>query len=289
LNHGISNLHQAFSRVKTTISSDPRILSVSLGFGLILFLLSWSPVIGEYLITDGWRNMTPDPIPFYGVAHLITFVAFFYALAFTLAGMSGYVVAEPSEAEKMTPLATVVQNGCRFGHQLLGMFVIVFCAWILASLLLETFFIAPHLEEAGDPLTALARVPPGLQLLRGALLLVMPFAALLFVLLWSLEMVRGRGWSKAAMSAVWAGLKQPEILFIGSGLLALALVVTQALFFLRHPVWGLHPIAILPLSLLLAGLIALALPPVLICLHELAPAELPPVSKRPLLKQKKKK
>ena len=261
-----ANLNLALSRARDALRAEPRILSAAAALAVVLLLLQWAPQVGGWLLTGGFRHPAPELLPApYVVAMLLIQLAYAYGLAFLLAGVAGYLVERHRGAPLQSPHRGVERYGLRYAHQLLAMFIAVN---LLLSLLVF-MIMAPGMPAEG------AAVAP--QRLHGGgtvLAVLLQLGAELYLLLWTLELVRGRGWTKAGFAAAADGFKRSEVLLVGLGYFAFEIIAVIATSFVFGPAAVATPVTGLPFALLLTLARAVLLPLVILLLIQWQPEEL---------------
>lgn len=275
-----ANLNLSLTRVRGILRAEPRILSTVAALAVVLFLMLWAPGVGHYLLTDGYHQPPPryGPALYILASEYLLPALYTYGLAFLVAGTAGYLVERTQGAPLYSPERGIERYGLRYAHQLLGMFIIATIVIFIFALMLDP-------PRPGADGTMLPAPPPAPAV--SLLLIIVQLAGQLYLVLWTLELVRGRGWTKAGFAAAAEGLKKAEVLLVGFGYLAFEIVAMVATNVVLEPAEVATPVTAMPFALLLVLARAALLPFVLLLFIQWQPAtaELPaglPPAENPL-------
>lgn len=253
-----AELNLTLARVREQLRARPGVAVTCAAFAVVIFLLQWAPVAGEYQLTEGFRA----PAPRYANAIYLICAQYLlpalgaYLLAFLLAGAAGMLLADGT----LPAFRQFERSGLRYGHH-------VFAMLVGANILLSLLLIPLLMQGGSDGAAPVMRAPGAGQML---LLVILQLLVQVYLMLWTMELVRGRGWTKAGLLTALHGLQQPAVLIAGLAFAALGLIDQQTLWFTLAPVADgtVTAVTAMPFALLLALVRALLLPATLLFLDQ---------------------
>lgn len=254
-----ADLNLTLVRVRARLRARPGMAAACAAFAVVIFLLQWAPVAGEYQLTEGFRA----PAPRYANAIYLVCAQYLlpalgaYLLACLLAGAAGMLLAGD---DGLSACRQFERSGRRYGHH-------VFAMLVGSNILLSLLLIPLLMQGGSDGAAPVMRAPGAGQLL---LLVILQLLVQVYLMLWTLELVRGRGWTKAGLLTALNGLQQPAVLIAGLAYAALGIIDQETLRATLAPVADGTATAVtaMPFALLLALARALLLPATLLFLDQ---------------------